>query len=296
MFHAEIACDPTHWLHDFIEMHYKQTKRTPRESPDILWLIDYSQFYLSDACIDIGCRALDAISMELGDYAVRIIDEDILNSKSIMLRKYADESIDLCVATMSNLNFAYPHTTLKDSLAMQLVNNSSNKTHTEHKLQSVVPIRIRKLTKCGMYMEALSLLNGYLEVFFKHTLHRIFYKAHHEPPRVIRKMSHRYTLQLFKKLSDQEDFTAYIRAANEIYLYRNLYLHELEHPNEQAFMSSSTRKHILNLIETFMEPYKSHLFILMTSSLEEDCVNNKFPFLLDSLSKISEKFGIPTKQ
>ena len=117
------------------------------------------------------------------------------------------------------------------------------------------------MIKSGLTLEALCLLNGYLEVWYKIALQlSVNNKSDQE---LLKNFGHGKILDIVKRILaepglfnqyNNEQGQKYYIAADQIYRHRNDYLHDLTLPEKFAFMTNIERTKLNNLMQIFIEP------------------------------------------
>ena len=263
----------TMMLKDELEMHFKQTKRLKKEGPDISWLINYAPIYLKDAVIDIGNRAIEAISFEYLDFNIKHINERNYHNNTIVIKKYVDNSVEIPIISEINFDcYSYNADFKQNSSGMQIANNSGASNIYDYKYKALPRFKIAKLMKNGFILEALSLLNSYLEVSFKLLLCQCV-NNDRKKSEIIMSLGHRHRMEIIKEIIKNEyvsnelgkSFNKYLENAKKIYVHRNDYIHDLELPEKSLFMTNVARNKLVNLMLEFVEPYNSYRFELNMS-------------------------------
>lgn len=262
------------FLEDELNMHLAQTGRKQAKGPTIDWLINHLWEYIGDFVLDIGNRALDYISYKgyvFEDQDIKHISKNAMYSRNYILRKYTDNTYELHKgAPFQNYRF---YDASKDSTILykrkyeNFINESELPQAIEAKYSGIPLKKVRIMIECGLTLEALCILNGYLEVTYKRALKRAVSVGSIKEK--IDNLSYRNVLKIVKAINKQlkDDIgEEYRRCSLNVYRRRNDYLHALELPEKSLFMTNETRMDLEALMNPFVQTHESEIFLLYLDS------------------------------
>jgi hypothetical protein len=254
------------WLADLFEMHLLESDRSKKEGPDIMWLIVFAKTYLQNFIIDIGNAITEAFSREYGTIPIGFIDERKIFEDVIILNKYENGSYDLGVFNLSGKQDFNLSGKWNGGVGLQQIANQEQ--YPVHPQENALR-RIRLLLKQGLHMEALCLLNAFLEVNICSVLCS-FINNDSEKIKIINKIGHRARIKLFKEIVKSfnnsniiidNNYIKTIINVYKIYKYRNNYVHELLMPNNEHYLSSKTKNELFEIMFSFTDPWESKMWL-----------------------------------
>lgn len=266
----DISC-----LDDQLDMHLAKTGRSPKRGPEIEWLMNHLWEYIDDFILDIGNRALDYISYSgsiFEDQNIKHITKRIINSRNYILRKYDDNTYEQHKMSFFSdyrfYNADEQRVVLNENDQDNIINETNSFRAYSAKYREIPLKKVRTMIESGLTLEALCLLNGYLEVEYKTALRRVF--SNDTMKKEILALSHRNVLSIVKSINSLPSVNSYNfevgekyrEYAEEIYSRRNDYLHALELPEESVFMTNSMRITLETLMNPFVQPHETHQFLI----------------------------------
>lgn len=267
-------------LQDELDMHLAQTRRSKDRGPTIEWLMIHLSEYIDDFALDIGNRALDFMSYQgyaFEDQNIKHISRHTLVSRNYILRKYTDSTYELHKGCLFQDHRFYSRDKDKSSLNAQkyedIVNDITLSRALEAKYRELPLKKVRTMIECGLTLEALCVLNGYLEIAFKMALQHVFSLEYVEVNDKISSLSHRNVLKMVKVINQQignshsiSNAEAYRINAAKIYHHRNDYIHAMKSPERSIFMTNTTRMALEALMYPFIQATDSHHFLIYLDS------------------------------
>ena len=267
-------------LQDQLDMHLAQTGRSKDRGPTIEWLIIHLWEYIDDFVLDVGNRALDFISYQgyaFEDQNIKHISRHAMMYRNYILRKYTDSTYELHKGSFFQDYRFYSADEGKSRLNEQsyenIVNEISLPKAFEAKYRELPLKKVRTLIECGLTLEALCVLNGYLEVTFKMALQRVFSPNQMGIKDKISSLSHRNVLKIVQIINHQvenphcfSNVEIYRINATKIYRHRNDYIHAMELPERSVFMTNATRMALEALMHPFIQATDSHHFLIYLDS------------------------------
>jgi hypothetical protein len=252
------------FLEDEFEMHLAKTGRSRKRGPTIDWLINHLFYYLEDFTLDIGNRALDYISycgFVYEDQQIKHITKRMIYSKNYLLRKYDDDTYGLQKEPFIRDDRYYRAderiSFLNEEDSAGIINETDPFRTYWNRVNRQPLKKVRTMIAAGLTLEAVCLLNGYIEVSYKIAFRLAF--PNDAKRKDILSMKHKDVLNLVKSINFQccdpyslKVAETYRKHAHEIYRHRNDYLHALELPEGSVFMTNSTRASLESLMNTFL--------------------------------------------
>ena len=293
-------------LDDKFSMHMAQTGRSSKRGPTNDWLIIHLHEYLDDIILDVGNRALDFISYSgysYEDQNIKHITQRMIHTRNYILRKYCDNTFEYHKMSFfcdSRYYFADENRTVLNNERHEDIVNETDMLRANMVKYKELPLKkIRVMLEVGLTLEALCILNGYLEVVYKLALRSTFPDDTMKVE--IRKLWHRETLDIVKLINSKANFNSYnieagkkyLEAANEIYSYRNDYLHALKLPETSVFMTNLTRLKLEALMKPFVQPFESHQFLIHIDGYRVNKQAQKI--IYEEVKKIEEKLALRKK-
>ena len=262
------------FMQDELDMHLAQTGREKSKGPTLDWLIMHLQEYVDDFILDIGNRALDYISYQgyvYEDQDIKHISKRTISSRNYILRKYTDNTYELHKgAIFQNYRFydmGNQGAILNGQRHENFVNEAGLPRAIEARYSGLPLKKVRTMIECGLTLEALCILNSYLEVAYKRALQRAF--SSDQIKKEIDDLSHRKILDIVKainKHTKDNKGKEYQSRSLKIYERRNDYLHALGLPEESVFMTNEARMGLESLMNPFIQTYESQQFLLYLDS------------------------------
>ncbi|KAF5033347.1 hypothetical protein DSECCO2_607700 [anaerobic digester metagenome] len=269
------------FLKDSFEMHMRQSGRGAKESPDISWLIKNLMWYIEDFAIDIGNRATDNMMLGYFEKNLKHISKGYFNTHCLIVKIKADNTAELGGARYSNVKYYSVSGKCKDDdPSLMRVNDNYNNQNWkfDDKYNSLPIARIRLLKQCGFTMEALCMLQSYLEVKLEHSLviamstNRLVEVI---KKKIIHKMGHNERIEILSEIlkinktngSYNKKSHFYLEKIKEVYRRRNRYLHNLESGFDNLILTNEDRIKLNELMSEFVEAWKSSQFETWISSI-----------------------------
>ena len=260
------------FIEDQLEMHLAQTGRK-RKDPRIDWLIANLFCYLDDFILDVGNRALDLLAFLGGSYEsqnLKHITHQMLFSRNYIIRKYCDDTCDLHKGSMFReqrfLQLEQHNSVLNDCVPYNIVNKTDSTSTFWIRVNDLPLKKVKVMIDAGLTLEALCILNGYLEVTYKIALRLAF--SNDVMRKQIINLKHIDVLDVVKNINKNvfNDYFAqkgeeYRKDAREIYRLRNAYIHNLETPEEPVFLTNVTRHLLEKHMSIFIDSYEGMLFM-----------------------------------
>jgi len=272
---------------DMCEMHLQHTDRSQKEGPSVDWLIQYFPMYSYDVVADIGNRAITAISLDGWDETPKYISQKYYSENHIIYKIHSSGKEELAYFQLNKIDNKFLSGAANVSSTVQHANETqSPQFDYAVKYKRLPLLRIRQLMSLGLTVEAISLLNSYLEVTFKHMLWKCLLNNSSSLSlksqcgiSAINGWGYKKSLEVIREVVDAECLNAactaifrdYLEKAKSIYKHRNLYLHDLELPDNKSLISHALRTSLEILMNTFVEPYSSHQFEIALDIFSIDC-------------------------
>jgi hypothetical protein len=261
------------FIADFIDSvlqpHFKELGRSKSKGPDRVWLLTYAKSYLQNFIMEIGNRVIEAHTADYGDLPIGYIDKWKVYEKTIVIYKYKDGTFGLGYFGLQgrgsfNLSGEYPE------WSPGLLQISQPENYPTHPYDYALR-RVRMLSKAGLHMEALCLLNAFLEVNIKDTLSSCI-RSTPEDQETLENMNHRTRLEILRKITkladddvirNDDSYHIKIENAVEIYKHRNDYVHALKLPERDGYLSIKQRRYFEKLMYGFVDVHESQQWLLM---------------------------------
>jgi hypothetical protein len=129
------------------------------------------------------------------------------------------------------------------------------------------------LIESGFHMEAAVLVNAILEVSVLTALRKCVAENSRLEDQV-KRLGHRRRLGLLKELLDIESWSkqtteleGYWKVADELYGYRNSYVHELEFPDEGRMLTHRQQRELETLLKHFSDPWQQQFWFRWLESI-----------------------------
>ncbi len=288
--------DTAIFLEDCLSQHLAESGRAS-SGPDIVWLISFAHRYLENFIMEVGNRIIEAYTKEYGGLPVGYIDRQKIYQEMILINKNKNDSFSTGTFFLSakpnffNLsgNWQQNHTLL------QVSQPEKYPTHP----QDFALQRVRMLVKAGWHMEALCLLNAFLEVNVKTALYHCM-KSDYEAQKTILTMNHRQLLEILQKVAKStegnllfgKDYMSRVENAIEIYRHRNDYVHNLTLPENEQSLTVKQRRALESLMYGFIDVFESgrwFMWQIRVESGEDADIISIIQHLLRKWSKIRNK-------
>ena len=247
------------FLEDCLSQHIEESGRASK-GPDINWLISLAKTYLQNFIMEVGNRIIEAYTREYGTLPIGYIDKWKIYEETIVINKNKNGDFSIgSFGLQGKQSFNLSGDWQSNSL-LQVSQPEKYPTHPQaHALQ-----RVRMLVKAGLHMEALCLLNAFLEVNVKGVLYYCI-KSDIEAQKTILEMNHRQRLEILQKIAKAvednflfgKDYISRVENAIEIYKHRNDYVHDLTLPKKEETLSVKQRRALENLMYGFIDVFES---------------------------------------
>ena len=280
---------------DFIEdIRSQHLKESGRSEANIQWAINNAKLYLENFIMEVGNRIIEAYTREFGELPIGYIDRWKVYEETIVINKYKDRSFGIgTFGLQGKPSFNLSGEWQQSMTLLQLSQPEEYPTPPQNNALR----RVRMLLKSGWHMEALCLLNAFLEVNLRDVLINCIYRPEFEIDlELILKLDYNKLLKILEKISKRgediflcnEDYLTEIKAAQEILDIRNAYMHRLsmtkktrKRPNkinddkddesyksqlksiakEQFFLSVKERQYLERLMHGFIDVWESDLWL-----------------------------------
>lgn len=291
-------------LNDFViekyEEHMRHTERAEKEGPDLEWLISYFPLYSEPIIIDISNRAIETFLLYSLNGELKYVSEKSIHKQWYIYSRSATENVRL----MWSSNSIQPYSGLSgydtDHQYSRLANNNLDEYEKAKAFYETSPIsHIRKLVDNGLTLEAVCLVNAYLEVTFKRLLIMCILRDKTNCDsfdegkiEIINSWGHRRNLNLLYEIiindhahsAVYEQYGDYIKSAKQIYKHRNDYIHDLEAIN-MPIMTHSVRKNLEHCMECFYKFHDADIFVRSQWRFINDCSEKQIKIIDDMINK-----------
>jgi hypothetical protein len=247
-------------VEDQLAQHYAQSGRSPSSGPAVDWLIPRAGWWLGRLVAGLANTVTRTYVREYGGTAPGYVWEDVLARHALIIARGRGGENHVCGIGNSggarlNLQGTWP-----DGAATLEITNPETYPGG-HRRQ--VLWRIRQMTEAGFGVEALALLSSYFEVTLREALILAvgYPKENVELATIISRLGHRRRLDLLERLIEAEldqvlsfpNIASLVPMVRQIYGHRNDYLHDLELPQGEAWLSIETERQIEEWITLFTE-------------------------------------------
>lgn len=256
------------YVQDQLEMHLTETGRTKKNGPTTQWLLDHLYEYSEDFVRDVGNRALEAYSLDayaFEDRYLKYISSKDLYFRHYVIRRFEDDSVawgfPVPFTEPRFVDFGGGH--FGNDSSRDILNHPSEKGVDEAQNSRLPLKKVRIMLENGLTLEALCILNGYLEVSFRRAIARALLSADKQLFGFCLNLSHKRRLELIKRMGKQgyvQDPKGYVEKAFLIDSFRNGYLHALARPEKSLFLTNVMRMKIEDLMKPFLGAYENHQF------------------------------------
>lgn len=269
------------YLDDELEMHLAETGRSKKRGPTTEWLINHLWEYDQDFVMDIGNRAMEYFSLErysFEDKDIKHISTRDIYSRHYIIRSFCNGSAEWHkLGLFQDPRFYNPmhgESSINNETPFDIINSNKNSPdfsrtihyETRAKYERLPQKKVRIMLERGLTLEAVCILNGYLETQFKLTLliplkgAKAFSK--------VEKADYSWVLTYIKKnAKNSARGKDYLSLANEIRKMRNEYLHEFIYPEESPFLTNKKRMEIEQLCHYFIDAHESQMFLVYLDSV-----------------------------
>lgn len=263
------------FLHDQLSQRLLELGRSPKRGPDLEWLLFNAKYYLENFLIDFGNRVGQAYAIEYGDLPAGYIDRWKVYHDTIVVYRMADGSHRLGA-------FGFQGRTTYE-LSGEWVHHAGLSQMSSPPERPVHPYdyalgRARMLLRTGFHLEALCLVDAFLEVSVKDSLRACAGGQMDVVEAIGRRRNHRQRLELLKEVvgtvADEivrtdVEYRERISRAGEIQDYRNAYLHDVSLPGrfDAPLLDTRQRLQIERLLEGFVDFSESRVWLAMQQRL-----------------------------
>ena len=256
------------YVQDQFEMHLAETGRTKKNGPTTQWLIDHLHEYSEDFVRDVGNRALESYSVDayaFEDRHLKYISSKDLYSRHYAIRRFDDDSIiwGFPVPFIEPRFVDFGDKCFRNGSSRDILNHPSERDADEVQNSRIPLKKVRIMLENGLTLEALCILNGYLQVNFRRAIARAILNVDQQVFNFCWKLPYKRRLELMKKMINQgyiQDPKGYVANAFLIDAFRNGYLHSLTVPENLLFLTNVMRMKIEKLMYPFLDSYENHQF------------------------------------
>jgi hypothetical protein len=248
------------WTSEFLEdrlaEHLVRSGRSRDRGPDRLWLIRHAASFLGSLAADLGNTVVRTFILEWGGRPPGHIRSDVLGKHGLILARLADGRIVVSSGSLGpagtlSLSGTWP---AQGSAIQEVLHPETHPLgHRRH-----IPQRVRQLVDAGFGVEAIALLSAFLEVLIREVLSAAAHPDA-EAMSIAQRIGHRQRLEVLGDLArakigapyDHPNFAETVSLAREVHQRRNDYLHDLELPKGEAWVSIKGQREIERLISAY---------------------------------------------
>lgn len=251
-----------------------ESRRSPRDGPDIRWLIQCAYLYTSHFVVEFSNRVIDAFRLEYGRVPVSSTLEGYWREPTAFFGREANGTDHfLGFASLANQQ----HTPVPAEWFADSLSRYDADAHSSTFLLRTALRRVADLVALGFHAEALAPLNAFLEVLVSESLIYVSGSAHHLAQHVSR-MGHAARLKLFAELAEAdllpiwygEPFMRSLDAARKIYQHRNAYVHNLLLPDVIGRPTLLDRRAMEALFFRFIDFHEQQRVLQRFQSIAQD--------------------------
>jgi hypothetical protein len=159
--------DRTNFVGDALSQHLKESGRSRDRGADIRWAINNAKIYLENFIMEIGNRVIEAYAREFEELPIGYINRWKVCEETFVLNKYKDGTFGIGnFGLQGKLGFNFG---VEWQQRMSLLQVSQPEEYPTHPQTNALR-RVRLLVREGLHMEALCLLNTFLEVNIRDVL------------------------------------------------------------------------------------------------------------------------------
>ena len=257
------------FLDEMLAEHLARSGRTVHRGPDLLWLIMHAPYFLGRLAASLGNTVIRTFIMEWGGVPPGHIREDILHQRCVILGRRIDGRLQWRgggIGPPRSFSLSGPWPDHGAAIQEALDPEANPLGHRKH-----IPTRVRQMADAGFGMEAIALLNAFLEVFVREALNAAVF-PNVSAMKAVNRIGHRTRLEILRKLHkadieqrfNNQTFGQTLALAKEIHERRNDYLHNLALPNQENWLSADGDREIMRLIRAFTDASEQmHRFALL---------------------------------
>jgi hypothetical protein len=246
-------------IEDSLQMHLVRSGRAPNRGPNLRWLISEAPRYLTRLIATLANTVSRVFSTEYGGNLPGYIQETSLLDSILLVARLQDGS-----QRLQSWHGRVPSTFSADQLPSldRTIRTIFDAQQNPTGHLTYVPNRISQMVQSGFGMEALSLLNSYIEFWIRESLSTAVAEDSEAVARV-ESLQQSQLLELMQKLGASgvspslslPQFIEFLCLAEDVRRLRNNYTHRLELPDKALWQTTDVERQVVEITEKFTDPF-----------------------------------------
>lgn len=259
---------------DLLQQHFAQTRRKPKEGPDILWLISHVNLYMSHFVAEFCNKVIEAFRMEYGSNGIQYFSEKNDGYKTVVLScsESGDFRFQSLMAASQNQSF-----NLSGEWHSSYLLRYEEQTKSIGFYQKTALSRVAEMVRLGFHAEALGPLNAFFEVVIRWALVNCV-KDSVQHSELVLNSGHGYRLSILESMVNagldsyicDDYFQGCLLTIKTIYKNRNYYLHALQLPEVTGRLTLMDRRRLEDYFHGFLDVWEQNQFFMRLNGLAND--------------------------